>query len=176
VLTVHAWRVVATPLAVASLSACGSGGGDASESSAAEPGTTAIATTETEAATTEVAATAAAGQTISRDTEIAVRRCVDANSFTGQSRLTGDTEAYDQAKAACDEAQVLLEVDSQGVVGPTPPNAIAASIAKRVLDLSFLDLKALGDPTAAATAAAELDGSYSDWKAEIEALIEQGRA
>lgn len=104
-----------------------------------EPTTTLTATTTSVAVATDptvaAASTTAAKPVMSRETEVALRQCVDASSpLIGSFAVDlGDTEVLDQAGEACDEAVVQLETDGGF-------EDLILVIAKWNVDMSFFAL------------------------------------
>ena len=81
------------------------------------------------------------GQPISRDTEIAVRGCIDTLLDAVSDHLfIGVYGDFEQAEAPCDEAKILLDVDQQGVIGETPLNILALEFAMFGFDAGLVKM------------------------------------
>lgn len=132
--------------------------------------TTVPITTTTEPATTT---TTEPARTISRDTEIAVRRCIENAGLRADLRIRvvlQVTEAVDDATEACNEASLLLDIDA-GVNGDSPLNQLRVVLASRMVLLNFLSLDVLstgeGDPQRL-----EELGPPTVWDKTAEALLD----
>lgn len=145
-------------------------GGDNSADSAASADRPAD-TTERPAATTT---TQPQPVVIGRDTEIAVRECIEAFQGLGAEIAYGDPLALDTAESTCDTATVMLDTDDGGMIGPIPSNTIALTIAERMMDASSVNLTAALSGRADASAdAVAFDNNHYAWAAEVEALLDQ---
>lgn len=155
-------RLLTAVVVVVVFLAAGCGGSDDPDSASEQT------TTTTERATTT---TTVIG--IERDTEIAVRDCIDKMQGIGLSYAIDDEAAVDAAEEACDEAMVLLDVDSQGVVGNTVPNQIRVEISDRRVEVAELGLTA-SVRGVSMVEAGELDSTWVTWATEIEQILDAG--
>jgi cell division protein FtsX len=152
-------RLIAAAIAVG-LVAAGCGGSNDSDSAPEQT------TTTTERTTTTVIG-------IERDTEIAVRNCVDKMKGIGYSYALGDEAAIAAAEEACDEAVVLVDVDSAGVPLASAARRIKVKITERRAKVAILAVTASMQGVSAEEAS-ELDGTWMEWAADIERILETG--
>ncbi len=150
---------VVAAVAAMSLAACGGGRG---------PGEAAAASTTTQRPTTTTTVVK-----VQRDTEIAVRKCVELNRGIGIMLGAGVTDQADDAQTACREAVVLLAVDDDPSAGRTIPHQISAAIEGRISDTGLATAIAVLSP-GANVLADSLESGYQEWAAQIDALLAQG--
>ena len=137
---------------VAALGACSSSDGTAATTTTAPTTTTTV---------------------LARDTQVAVRQCVDAMNGVGLMMLAGSTREAHDAQGTCQEAINQLDVDSGGVVGQTVPNQLKVLISERNLLVAMLAVKATSGQVTG-DQAGKLDGAdYVQWSSQVSALLDQ---
>jgi hypothetical protein len=109
----------------------------------------------------------AAEPTISRDTEVAVRGCIEAHLLIGKSLLI-DPHTYDPVNEVCDNASLLLDVDDDGANGPTITNDMALKISERMVEVARINTL---PPEQKGFAAYQLDQDYDSWRRSMEVAV-----
>lgn len=126
-------RLALIPVVLLAMAACSDEGGDrATALPTSAPATT--TTDEPASTTTARPATTTSGDVLSRESKVAIDRCLDATGagFTIEISLDGAT-VVDNAIALCEEASTQVSADRSG---PGPVADLAVDIAQRIVYLT----------------------------------------
>lgn len=172
-------------VAVLVLAGCGSG----DDSAQATPEPTVMETTDATPTPTEDSEADAVA--FSRETQVAVARCIEAVTDLGYYFAAYGTDlwypddvkpALETASAECDEASLQIDVDGTDAVGDTPDNRAQVLIAERNYDIALLSAAIITDDSEALEQASEYykpandfstEGVYA-WAAELESAVGEG--
>lgn len=161
-------------LAVAVLAGCSSGGDVVEVAESQAPTSTTQPTTTTTSVAATTVATVVPPTTVpalSRDTRLAIQRCIDAWSGIGLTLMViGDTEDGDAVLDLCDEAMVQLDVD-----GDTRGLRVLIADGKRRIaeaNLTVAMSAVTGDEGLSAEEAVELDEGLRELTFKIRAELD----